>query len=233
MTTIQQLYVLQELDMEISDHNGRIAKITVQLADRSELDDLEAQLEAETTPLQIARLEQRTCELDVESVRTKLTDSESKLYGGSITNLKELEGLEKETTILKTQLQELDVRLMEVLVGLEESQEKVRSTQESISHVEQGWELKKSQLTAEHEELEKALVAHEARRSNLTSQVGAEDLKLYEDLRQSKGGVAIAKVERGLCRGCRMALPTHQLQRARAGRETVRCNSCGRILFVS
>ncbi len=233
MTSIQQLYGLQELDLEISHQNGRIAEIATQLADRSELDDLETQLEAQTAPLQEARQEHRTCELDVEATRTKLTDSESKLYGGSVTNLRELEGLEKEATILRAQLEELDAKLLEMMVRLEESQEKVRSTQETISRVEEGWELEKSQLTAEQGELVKAVVAHEARRTQLTAQLGAEDLKLYEDLRQSKGGVAIAKVERGLCRGCRMALPTHQLQRARAGRETVRCNSCGRILFVS
>jgi predicted nucleic acid-binding Zn-ribbon protein len=40
-------------------------------------------------------------------------------------------------------------------------------------------------------------------------------------------------VERGLCRGCGVTLPSGDVQRARAGQELVRCNSCGRILYVA
>ena len=52
---------------------------------------------------------------------------------------------------------------------------------------------------------------------------------IYEELHR----LAVAKMERGLCQGCRMALPTQQQQRVRNGRQTVLCNTCGRILFLS
>ena len=40
-----------------------------------------------------------------------------------------------------------------------------------------------------------------------------------------------ARVEQGICRGCRISLPTTDLQQARSGK-LVQCSSCGRILFL-
>ena len=40
------------------------------------------------------------------------------------------------------------------------------------------------------------------------------------------------KVERGMCQGCRLALSTMELQRARSARGVVQCSSCRRILYV-
>ena len=158
---------------------------------------------------------------------------EGKLYGGSITNLRELEGYEKEASFLRGQLQERDDALLEMMMVLEEAQEKLQSLEDDCRQAKEGWHISQAALTQERKRLEEMLPTLEARRQGLVSYVSQQELKLYEALRLSKGGQAVAKVERGLCRGCRMALPTHQLQRARQGRETVLCNSCGRILYVS
>jgi predicted nucleic acid-binding Zn-ribbon protein len=58
-------------------------------------------------------------------------------------------------------------------------------------------------------------------------------LQRYEALRRTKGGLAVAKVVRGLCQACRMSLPTQLQQRVRNGRQTVLCSSCGRMLLLS
>ena len=56
-------------------------------------------------------------------------------------------------------------------------------------------------------------------------------IDLYTELKKQKG-IAVAKVEQGICRGCRISLPTAELQQARSG-SLVRCSSCGRILFLA
>ena len=233
MTTLRQLYDLQELDLEIDQCRQLISSGEGQIGDRVELDALSQEVESRRALLQEQRLEQRSRDLDAEAVRKKLRDVEGKLYSGTITNLRELEGFEKEATILRGQLQDLDDRLLESMMALEEAQEQFHSLEEGSTKAEQGWQSRQKELAAQLKRLGKTLTALDARRNEFITTVGQQELDLYERLRQSKHGLAIAKVERGLCRGCRMALPTHQLQRARAGRETVLCNSCGRILYVS
>jgi len=233
MTTVRQLYELQELDLEIAQCRGLIASIDAQLGAEAELDTLHKELETQRVSLNQLRLQQRAHELDAESARGKLRDVEGKLYSGSITNLREMEGYQKEATFLRDQLRVLDDRLLETMVDLDEAQEKLRSLEVGYGQASEGWQIRQVELAEERKKLEETVATLEARRQQLILGVGQQELKLYEGLRLSKAGVAVAKVERGLCRGCRMSLPTHQLQRARVGREPVLCNSCGRILFVS
>ena len=55
--------------------------------------------------------------------------------------------------------------------------------------------------------------------------------KKNHKLKKQKG-TAVAKVEQGVCCGCRISLPSTELQRARSD-SLVRCSSCGRILFLA
>ena len=54
---------------------------------------------------------------------------------------------------------------------------------------------------------------------------------LYEKLRSTHQGRAVALVLRDVCQGCRIVIPSHMVQRMRAG-GTVQCNNCERILVA-
>ena len=233
MTTIRQLYELQELDLSIVECNGTISLVDSQIGNRHELDAIHRELDTQSDFLNQLRVKQRSQELDVESAREKLGEIEGKLYGGTVTNLRELSGFEKEATFLRSRLEELDDNLLNAMEKLEEAQMRVASLEDETNRAEEHWQTNQKDLAERRRQAEETLAGLETTRQGLVAQVGPQELKLYESLRLAKGGVAIAKVERGLCRGCRMTLPTNQIQRARGGRETVLCNSCGRILYIS
>ena len=69
-------------------------------------------------------------------------------------------------------------------------------------------------------------------RANMAPQIPPVVLSIYETLLKSRGGQAVARVERAACQGCRITLPTMDVQRAKNADELVHCNSCGRILYV-
>ena len=233
MTTIKYLYDLQELDSDISDCRGAISSIDSRLGERSKLEAMAQEVVVLRESLDQLRLRQRAEDLDAESMRTKTQDVEGKLYGGTIRNPRELEGYQKEADHLRGQLKVLDDALLETMVALEEVQRQLQSREAEVRRTEELWQSEQLELSNERVELERTLPDLESRRQALASGIGQRELRLYELLRGSKGGMAIARVERGLCRACHMALPTRQVQQARLGREPVQCNSCGRILYVS
>ena len=233
MTTIRHLYELQELDLQIAECNGIISSADSRIGNRTELDAMHRALDTQSDSLNQLRVKQRSQDLDIESVREKLQGVEGRLYGGTVTNLRELGGFEKEATFLRDRLKELDDNLLAAMEKLDEAQGRVSSLEDETNRAEERWQVSQKELAEQRRQAEETLAGLGTRREGLVAQVGPQELKLYERLRLSKGGVAIAKVERGLCRGCRMTLPTNQLQRARVGRETVLCNSCGRILYVN
>ena len=232
MTSIRQLYEIQEIDLELARNRDLIASVASQLGDRAELDTVQRDLEAHRAVFNQLRGQQRTQDLEAETLRERVQNAEGRLYGGSIINPRELEGYEREATLLRGQLKVLDDRLLETMMALEEAQEQVRALEARYEDTEERWQSRQAELDEERKRLDEAVAALEARRQGLASSIGPQELKVYEALRLSRGGVAVARVERGLCGGCRVSLPTHQLQRARSGRETVPCNSCGRILYV-
>ena len=73
----------------------------------------------------------------------------------------------------------------------------------------------------------------ESQRNSLAEQVPVDELKLYHSLLASRGGLAVVTVERGMCMGCRITLPIHELQRVRTAKDMVFCSSCRRILYLS
>ena len=88
-------------------------------------------------------------------------------------------------------------------------------------------------LSQKQAELNSALATLEKKRKDLASKLDTASLELYQALRRIRQGTAVAKVEQGVCQGCRIALPMSELQRAKIGQELVQCGSCERILYLS
>jgi uncharacterized protein len=71
----------------------------------------------------------------------------------------------------------------------------------------------------------------EARRGAVATEVPADLIKLYEQLR-AQHGVGAAALRRGQCEGCHLSLNTVDINtiRAAAPDEVLRCEECRRIL---
>ena len=80
------------------------------------------------------------------------------------------------------------------------------------------------------ERLKAELTDLKQKRQLLSAEIDPQAMELYKGLKKQKGQV-VARVEQGICCGCRISLPTTELQRAR-GDSLVQCSSCGRILFL-
>ncbi|MCX6022278.1 MAG: C4-type zinc ribbon domain-containing protein [Chloroflexi bacterium] len=80
--------------------------------------------------------------------------------------------------------------------------------------------------------MQSLIAALEARRSVVAARLRGDDQAVYNTLAIRLSGRPVARVERGICQECRIALPTVVIQRARRGEELANCSSCQRILFV-
>ena len=69
-------------------------------------------------------------------------------------------------------------------------------------------------------------------RESMLPELPPSALTLYETIRAARHGQAVAKVERGMCQGCRITLPETERRQARSGQSIVQCNSCQRILYA-
>ena len=231
MTTIKQLYSLQELDLDLDGVNRRIAEAERELETRLSLGLIEESLEQARARLQEIQNTHRDLQLETESQRERSSHLDTQLYGGDVANPRDLEALQLEAANVRHQLEQQDVRLLELSLQAEDARNRIAALEQELADTQAAWEARQAELWEQLEELTDRQEALVKDRSTLAAGVDTIELTRYEGLRKSKGGQAVARVVRGLCQACRMSLPTQHLQRVRSGRQTVLCNSCGRMLL--
>ena len=233
MTTVRQMFALQELDIILDRVQTEHDKVENELKNGDIVKNLESELERDAELLQETELQQRATQLETDSQKERSETLNSQLYGGEVTNPRDLESLEQEASNVLQLVEQQESALAEIMVKVEEAQTKKSELESKLDEAKAAWEIRQSELKASLKELKLEKSGFEGQRTKLTEGLDPSTLQRYEALRKSKGGLAVAKVERGLCQGCRMSLPTHQQQRVRSGRQEVLCSSCGRLLFLS
>lgn len=229
----RQLYELQEVDLEIEAKGEALARVESRLGEREALDEARADLSRERERLAELERTQRLREGEVEDLRAKAALLEGRLYSGSVRNPKELTSLQEQFEHLKKRRRGQEDHLLDIMTEVEAVQQRVDLKSRELEGMEESWRQEQNGLAREQAELRAALATVEQRRKELIVRIDSVSLGLYQALRVKRQGRAVAKVERGMCQGCRIVLPMTELQRARMGEEIVQCSSCERILYVS
>lgn len=231
MEITRQLYQLQQIDNEIEKEEQTLALKTGQLGKREALDAVQEKISAAQKRLDDLKRQRHDAEWQVDDLLSKITATEQQLYGGKVTNPKELSGLQHEINTLKSRNDKLEDKALEIIELVEAAEKSVAASSSELKSIEEEWHRQQKQLAGEIEQLQSSLAGLKQERTQLTGQIDASAISLYEKIRQQKKQ-AVAKVEQGICRACRISLSASALQRARSG-QPVQCGTCGRILFIS
>ena len=231
MAITRQLYQVQELDQLVEQEEQALTARTGQVGKRLAVDVAKDQLTAAQEQLKGLGHQRRDAEGDLDDIQSKITAAEQQLYGGKITNPKELSSLQHEVNTLKTRSDQAETRALETIDRLEDEEKDVAAQSSEYQKLEEEWLIQQKQLTDEIAKLNTSLGEHKQKRQQLTGQIDAPAMTLYEKIRQQKKQ-AVAKVEQGICHACRISLSASLLQKARSG-QPVLCGTCGRILFIS
>jgi hypothetical protein len=233
MTTAAELFALQETDLAIDSAVARRTDVEAELGETEEL--IEARQRVGQCRERLHPLEERQKELDweAEEVRGKTAAIENKLYGGTVSNPKELEDYQADLTSLRGQLSRREDALLEVMLEFDDAEAGLRQAETALAEVEESWKVQQTSLQETQAKLKDEIEGLEAKRARRVDGMDAAALSLYQALRERRQGTAVAVVERGLCQGCRISLPMSVVQKARAGAGLVQCVSCERILLVS
>jgi predicted nucleic acid-binding Zn-ribbon protein len=231
MTVTRQLYQLQELDTNIEQEKQALTLKTGQLGKREELDDALNRLASAQQRLKELNRKRNDAEWEVDDALSKIAAAEKQLYGGRITNPKELSSLQHEVNTMKSRSDRLETTALEIIDKVEVAEKGEAELSRNCQKMEDEWRLQQEQLAEDIEKLKSSLADLHQKRQQLTEQIDTSAVALYEKVRQQKKQ-AVAKVEQGICRACRISLSASVLQKARSG-QPVQCGTCGRILFVS
>ena len=229
---VRRLFDLQELDGEIATCEKALDETRARLADDSALVEARRLLAQIGEDLKMPAAARREAELAVQGFEEKLATIDQKLYGGAITNPRELEAYGDERGLVQKQRGAVEDKLLTLMVEVEDLESARVSAQDSLERLEREREAELVDLTETENRLQGELEELRRDREGVAPRIPPAALSVYEGLRQSLNGYAVAKVERAMCQGCRLTLSTLELQRSRSSQGIVRCSSCRRILYV-
>ncbi len=233
MTTPRQLYSLQELDLVLDRLESEAEKAEQGLSEDLGMDRVQNALREEDERLLLVQTQHSQQQIEAETHRERSARLDEQLYGGNVANPRDLESLEREASHARELLEQYDTELLNLSVAAEEAKTKRDSLERELTEINSAWEQRQAELKSEINRCKEEKQAVGDQRAKLVATLDPISVQRYEGLRKAKNGLAVARVERGLCQACRMALPTQQQQRVRNGRQTVLCSSCGRILYLN
>lgn len=230
MTSAADLFALQEIDLQRDARRAIIADIDARLGETEEL--LDAREIVEDTEAALARLKRRQRESDaqIQDLEAKINPLNTRLYDGSVRNPKELTDLQKELESLIARRSAMDDQGLALMDSVEAATRNLEVARRELASVEADWQASQEELARNRARAETEHATLDVQRENATRGMDPVALSRYEALRISRQGRAVSRIERGVCQGCRITLPTHLTQRVRTGLELVNCPSCERLL---
>jgi predicted nucleic acid-binding Zn-ribbon protein len=230
MSRSKTLFQLQQYDSEIDSSNQRIKEIDAILADQEDL--IKAQKEQDKTEkdLQTKQNLLQSAEHQVEDQNLKITQNENKLYSGVITNPKELEDLQLESSSLKKYLEVLEERQLEAMLEVEKAQEiydQAFLIYKELADIKAALSL---DLNAEKNTLINKVDTLSNQKISFLETADIPDIETYNSLRKALGGIAVTQMISGSCSSCGSNIPSAIEQEAKSPGKISVCPACKRIL---
>jgi predicted nucleic acid-binding Zn-ribbon protein len=227
---LEQLLILQDRQQKIRQIQTEIE--TVPLRRKS----LEAQLAASASAVDVLKHTTRQIEVDRKKLELDVgtrTDSIARFKTQQYQTRKndefqalghEIERFENEIRKIEDEELELMVQADKAKIDLTEEEKKAAGVKESIARQTADLDEKSKALESRLEDLTRE-------RAELAKKIDEDLLGRFERLFKSKGDAAVVAIEHGVCTGCHMKVTSATAASARAGKEIVSCENCGRILY--
>jgi hypothetical protein len=226
-----KLYRLQLLDSKLDKCRARLDEIESILSDNSEISKATTKNDIALKSLEEVQKALNVAENNVKKQRLKIEQTEATLYGGKVRDPKELQELKAESDALKRYLNVLEDRQLEAMITAEDADNKYQNTARTLKDVETYTANQNKSLISEQSQILQEMGRMSSERSAAIGTIPSADLKLYNDLRKTRRGLAVTKITDKTCAACGTTLSTSTLHSAKSPSQITQCNTCNRILY--
>ncbi len=233
LQSLADLLALQEVDLEIDrllHERQSLPELDQYRAAHEEAESLRTEHSQATATLRETSLELDKTEGELEITAERLDAEQNRLYAGGL-SARDAEYLRREVEMLTRKRSEAEDTVLE-LMELREEHEKLSN--DLAGRVESA-DVAKGEVEAAIKEswkgIDAQLAIRETRKADIVPLIAADLLELYEQLRNTKEGVAIGALADSMCGGCHLKLTAAEVLEAKRS-DPPRCIHCRRILVI-
>jgi predicted nucleic acid-binding Zn-ribbon protein len=235
---LDQLLLVQERDSAIDNLRARREHLPERAELQARLDEARALLPRQQQLRQardVQASEEKRLEDEIESVRTKLTDADGKLYSGTVTSPRELQALQADIDQLKHQISRLEDDELEHMSQREELDGELEPVDERLRVLRTDVDTLQAAIVTAEQSIDASIDEEQGARDELAKEVPGPLLVDYDARRRRNRGHGAARLAGDTCQACRLTIPTTEVDQIRhdeSGRIWY-CDNCGAILVAS
>ena len=227
---LEQLLVLQDRQQKIRQIDNEIRTLPLQRK------HLEEQLAASVAALETLKQKARQTEVDRKKLELDVgtrTESIARLRTQQYQTRKndEFQALGHEITRYEDESRKLEDAELELMVEADKLKEEIAGEEKKTAAAKESIARQMADLEEKSKTLESRLAELTNERTALAGKIDEDLLGRFERLFTSKGDAVIVPLDHEVCTGCHMKVTIATAMRARAGKEIVSCENCGRILY--
>lgn len=235
MTHFDQLLSVQDLDTHIDQlvhRRAHLSERTLIVEAGEMLRASQAQIAVQEELVGELTRAQRRVEDALASLEGRAVDIDRQLYGGTVSNARELQDLQTELESVKKRISTTEDAAFAGLEGIEPAEARLAELVDQHAAIEARRFEATQALTAAEAEIDVDL--DEARAKRVTAVVGIPEAMLsnYEQIRYTHQGVGIARLVGNRCEGCHLTLASADVDRIKHldPDDVALCEECGRML---
>lgn len=229
------------LDLAGTDAAVRRLRTTLaNLPEQQELADLGERRRAVSEQHADLRLERdrvttvaRTHDKEVDLLNERLAAEQQRLYGGDITNAKELGKLEAEIAAVTSRIDEHELAELEALETLEEHEESLDALEQELAGLDEAIARVQQRLDESAAGLHAEIAEHEVVRDRQREPLPDELLASYDDVAERLGGDAVGRLDGERCTACGIRLSYADVNDLLEGPPLGTCPNCRRLLVTT
>ena len=223
------LFKMQELDVHIAELEiSKVYQPKLLSELRENVEILDKKLVEETDKLKNLKIHQSSTELETEEIKQRLEHSKEKLM--QVSSNKEYEAVQDEIVENEEMLALKEEETLKIYDEEELTQSEKSRLEKEYADTKTDSEEKIASIAEELSHVEENIKKFEDERNSYSKSLPKKILYTYNRIRKGLGNLAIVHVQQRGCGGCFQQLTSQKIQDLIRGDAIVFCPSCGRIL---
>jgi predicted nucleic acid-binding Zn-ribbon protein len=228
---LEQLLVLQDRQQKIKQIETEIKTLPLQKS------NLEAQLAASAASVEALKQKARQVEIDRKKLELDVgtrAESIARLKTQQYQTRKndEFQAMGHEIERYENEIRKIEDEELELMEQADKLKAELGTDEKRAAVAKESISRQMTDIAAKSKTLESRLADLAKERAELAGKIDEDLLGRFERLFASKGDAVIVPLEHEVCTGCHMKVTTATAVRARAGKEIVSCEQCGRIVYA-
>jgi len=224
---------LQEIDNTIDILVNKTKNMPLKMNRiNKEILEMKKQLNIKNENYKSLQVKMKRVELDLREKVNKIEKHQGDLFGGKVSDIKELKQLQKAIAKYKEEKDTIEDNLLVIMEESENSQNILSDFKKELQEKEEIFKKNKTEVNSKIKDLDQEIISLKDRRKNIIQKINDHRfLKQYEMLRKDKGGNVILLVNISICPGCYLDLPSDVVYHLKKDKSMVICPNCSRILI--